>query len=406
MIYSVWVIGEEGLPILSRNYSKYKIDSALFSGFVTALYNFSLELSEERLKEITMGNTKIVLYNLKKGGLLVITISADDKPSRYITFFERIENEVLPLLKVKRPLMEADGMVIKMIDQLVEDYNRRLIPKDVSKVPLLKDPKVQTLLTYLLFARKDKELTPVWDKTSRFGYTYKEASNLLMIDTDRLFLILNYLTDFGILIRNEYESVAVCPVCGSMDIHIAYRCPKCHSMRVSPIRLIRHNNCGYVGPADLFVTIRGLKCPQCGEILKKKGMDYEVENGFYCRNCNNLSTDFEEVYHCFQCNYKSRKDELDILTIYSYSLNPDVSEDVEKIITTMGIKEGTPIQMEESVESLSVSENKEELGKILEELKSLDQKWAKGEISTAERDRKYIELKARLRDLMKESEEG
>jgi len=177
-------------------------------------------------------------------------------------------------------------------------------------------------------------------------------------------------------------------------------------MRVSPIRLIRHKSCGYVGPADLFVTIHGLKCPQCGEILKKKGVDYEVENGFYCRNCNNLSTDFEEVYHCFQCNYKSRKDELDILTIYSYSLNPDVAEDVEKIITTMGIKEGAPIPMEESVERPSVSEDKEELGKILEELKSLDQKWAKGEISTAERDRRYIELKARLRNLMKESKEG
>ncbi|MGQ4913380.1 MAG: hypothetical protein ACP6IU_01380 [Candidatus Asgardarchaeia archaeon] len=408
MIYSVWIINKDGLPLLHRNYSQFKMDPALFSGFVTAIYNFTLEMGGGKLKEIGMGNSKLVLYTLPGGGFVVIVISATDKSERYISFFDRLEKELLSRIELSQHPKETGKQELanRILDNLVEDYNARLIPQDLSKITILKDPKVQTLLTQLFLSKGTGELLPELDSQSRFGCRYPLAESLLDTNTEKVILILNHLADVGILLQNEYETVLACPVCGSVDMHVAYQCPKCGSTQIRKTRLIKHYKCNFEAPAEMFVKSGGLECPNCHIPLKSKGRDYSVVEGFYCTKCQHTSAVFDEIYHCFKCKQKMKKTQADTMTIFYYTLNPDIRADLETFLATTMVPAAThtwavdyPIKLPEVKDPESQAIVKE-IENARNQIREIEEKWKRGEITTAERDHQYIKLRSRIRELM------
>ncbi|MHA1299713.1 MAG: hypothetical protein ACTSO9_09780 [Candidatus Helarchaeota archaeon] len=76
MISNIWVINKNNsLCVLQRNYGAVnKIDKDLFSGFVTAFFNFSEEISGEHIKSVTMGSFKFFYKNTET---MILTLTAD-----------------------------------------------------------------------------------------------------------------------------------------------------------------------------------------------------------------------------------------------------------------------------------------------------------------------------------------
>ena len=409
VIYAVWIINKDGLPLLTRNYSKFRLDSALFSGFVTAIYNFTQEMGGGKLREITMDGTKLLLYPIESHEVFcVLMVSASDNTAKYLTFFERIEKEILNRHELSQHPSETREVAVKVLDKIVDDYKSQITLQDLANIPLLKDFKVQMLLAKLL-SQEITEISPDLDSSNVFGCRYKYVETVMETDNfERIMLILNNLADVGILIRKEYETIVACPICGAIDVHTAYRCPECKSMKVKPSRLIHHKDCNYIGPAEFFVATGGLVCPSCEKPLYRKGQDYDVVEGFQCMKCHYIAEKFEQVYHCFKCNNKFPLNQAEERVIYSYILNPDVREDLKTYLTREAI---SPQDTSWTIENIEIpksvlADDKEtqEILKQIEEyknkLKEIEELWKKGQISPVERDNNYIKLRIKIRELI------
>ena len=76
-IYNLWLINKKNsLCVLQKNYSfKTNIDNDLFSGFITALFNFSEELSGETVRSIVMGSIKLFYKSTDK---MILTLAANN----------------------------------------------------------------------------------------------------------------------------------------------------------------------------------------------------------------------------------------------------------------------------------------------------------------------------------------
>ncbi|MHA1377158.1 MAG: hypothetical protein ACTSRG_02135 [Candidatus Helarchaeota archaeon] len=76
LISNIWIINKNNsLCVLQRNYGKAnEIDKDLFSGFTTAFFNFSEEISGEHIKSVTMGSFKFFYKNTDS---MILTITAD-----------------------------------------------------------------------------------------------------------------------------------------------------------------------------------------------------------------------------------------------------------------------------------------------------------------------------------------
>jgi len=62
-IDEIWVINGYGITLF--NYSKDKVDPALFGGFITAIQNFITELGDQKIESITMGTSQLTLLKAK-----------------------------------------------------------------------------------------------------------------------------------------------------------------------------------------------------------------------------------------------------------------------------------------------------------------------------------------------------
>ena len=83
MIYAFWLIDINGLPIINRTYHKFTMDSVLFSGLLTAIFNFAQEVGGESLREVLMGNSKLLLGLYPEGLLVVLAVSPNDNSSKF-----------------------------------------------------------------------------------------------------------------------------------------------------------------------------------------------------------------------------------------------------------------------------------------------------------------------------------
>lgn len=81
---SLWIIDSKGLPILQQvfNPKKNSIDNTMFSGFVTAILNFSDHIFDESLEQISMGNLSV--HCLKKGNFLIAIATKKETNQQFV----------------------------------------------------------------------------------------------------------------------------------------------------------------------------------------------------------------------------------------------------------------------------------------------------------------------------------
>lgn len=124
-VHGLWIIDSAGLCIFHKNYSNINIDSQLFSGFFTALIQFSTEMSKIHLDRIVLGYLDIS-YTNDRGIHFVICTNKGESATRILNgirdaFNDFFKDEMILLSDMLRegPGLDLLNRFEKEIDRIV-----------------------------------------------------------------------------------------------------------------------------------------------------------------------------------------------------------------------------------------------------------------------------------------------
>jgi len=163
-IYNLWLINKKNsLCVLQKNYSfKTNIDNDLFSGFITAVFNFSEELSGETVRSIAMGSIKLFYKSTDK---MILALAANENLNE--TDIAPVLNEVLTFFKNEgyEKFLDKNVQQIEIFNpflKTVEQYIKKSTPylnEKISqnkflekKIERLKEDTTQTRFSPLIQA--------------------------------------------------------------------------------------------------------------------------------------------------------------------------------------------------------------------------------------------------------------
>ncbi len=170
--------------------------------------------------------------------------------------------------------------------------------------------------------RAGGNLRPQWHAGAAKGYSH--FPDLDDESAEKLTRDLDYLARIDHLDRLFFDRLTVCPSCGSHQVNVREVCSDCKSPHITPVALLHHFRCGYVGHADVFPRDAngGRRCPKCHGHLQDLGTDHDSPGvNFLCHGCHASFQvpDVESI--CLSCHARSASDQLLHQDIYSYRLN-------------------------------------------------------------------------------------
>lgn len=125
----------------------------------------------------------------------------------------------------------------------------------------------------------------------------------------------------GMLAREFFDRVHVCPGCG--DARLAFRevCSGCRSSDVRHGGVVHHYRCGHVAPEEGYRSAGALVCPSCGETLRHVGIDYERPAVLlYCNGCGLATGEGVTQARCLSCGESHLAPAVEERRIWSYEL--------------------------------------------------------------------------------------
>jgi hypothetical protein len=169
-----------------------------------------------------------------------------------------------------------------------------------------------------LISMNDPVITPDLDPLAPRGHSY----NILKGDLNRLgedLYLLEELADLGLLKRELFNCINLCPNCGHCQINFRETCPSCGSFDNEIERLIHHFHCAYCGLESEFVSGIELVCPKCRKVLHQLGQDFERPHDTYiCRSCTSLFEEPAVDAQCLNCAREFPGSEVEVKKIYRY----------------------------------------------------------------------------------------
>ena len=190
-----------------------------------------------------------------------------------------------------------------------------------KRVEVYKDHRAQLLLSKFLSGELTR-LEPVF--SSKYGYKYPIVEKITG-DAQSASEFLKHLFEVGVLKRELFDKIIRCLHCDSANIAAHYRCPYCHSFKVSKSSLIEHVSCGYIDTEEKFHKEDKLVCPRCRKELTKIDVNYRKAGAWCtCNECNK-SFDIPVFSHfCRDCRQDFTFGEALYEDVFSYSLSEDV----------------------------------------------------------------------------------
>ncbi len=184
---------------------------------------------------------------------------------------------------------------------------------DLKKIELLKR----------LSETPDKELLPLPDIHSSFGYSYPEAREILEASAAETDQHLADLSLKGCLEKNFYTNIHLCPFCNVYNLSFMEVCPDCKNPDMTMTELIHHFKCAYVGPKQEFQRGMELVCPKCEEVLRHIGVDYEKPSeSFVCNVCAVVFPQPGINCFCLNCQKQFKLAEAILRSVYRYKITP------------------------------------------------------------------------------------
>ncbi len=216
---------------------------------------------------------------------------------------------------------------------------RRKLMSEASKTErtkLYKDHAVQLLISKFVSGELN-ELNPFYDPEQGYSYPVVDA---IVGDTSRTNVLLQNLSEAGVLERKLYDKIIYCPSCGKSNVSMHYCCPHCKSFDIRKSALIEHIRCGYIDTEEKFRKNDKLFCPRCYKEMAKPDLDYH-KAGVWC-TCNECSKNFDipvPAHFCRDCHQNFSFEEALYIDVYSYSLTPKATKEA-----TLGWVMITPIR--------------------------------------------------------------
>jgi hypothetical protein len=146
---------------------------------------------------------------------------------------------------------------------------------------------------------RNSDVVPLPDPTRRSAFVYLIEGRILGAVSAA-----EELSAAGLLEKEFFDSLAVCPHCGSSArMVIRERCTACGSADLSEEPVLHHLSCAYQGPESDFRGPKGhLTCPKCRQPLSFFSLDYDRPGSLYiCRTCTHSSSQAIADYNCLGC---------------------------------------------------------------------------------------------------------
>lgn len=201
--------------------------------------------------------------------------------------------------------------------------------------------------------RHPNVLEPERNSTSRVGFSWKAAREILGCTPGDEQEALDDLANGGYLDHEFREKILLCPF--SREVHVAFReiCPSCHSADIDRQSMIHHFRCGHVGPEQKFFRNARMACPKCEAVLQHIGVDYERPSQiFVCEKCHWAGSLPRTEGLCLGCGRLFEPEQALESRIQAYRLTVHGALAAQE--GTLAAESGSPMLVDYAMHTLSV----------------------------------------------------
>ena len=208
-----------------------------------------------------------------------------------------------------------------------DDRDTREAPRAVAtpsqsgmRKPLDHPEGLQQRLEVLRHLVSEGEALEPWpDADALGGHAWRDVDEILGLPLGGGRDVLEELGDIGLLERELFNRIHLCPGCSSCRLNFRETCPACESIALQTEGLIHHFACAYCGLESEFRSGRDLVCPKCKDVLVRLGEDFERPHQTYvCRKGNHLFEEPRIEGQCLDCDHVAEAGDLTVRDVYSY----------------------------------------------------------------------------------------
>lgn len=175
----------------------------------------------------------------------------------------------------------------------------------------------EDLLLARLYSR-DMPLEAVHDSSERDFVRYPVAGRMQGVGA-----VATRLFSRGLLTREFFDRIHICPDCRSARISVREECHTCRSAHLVEETVVHHFRCGHEAPESHFRSGRKFECPKCGLALRHIGLDYDKPGSVvHCADCDKANDQPGVGFRCMDCGAHCQSDQVPFTDWYSFRLTP------------------------------------------------------------------------------------
>jgi len=201
-------------------------------------------------------------------------------------------------------LAEAVSMLAAAIERL------RALPETVL---LAEDPRLVLLARLMV---RERAMEPRRDPHVRETVVYPDEHAIAgaLVHAEDLVTL-------GLVRREFFDMLIVCPRCDSGRLSAHERCASCGSADLAEEAIFHHLRCAYQAPEREFRTASGFVCPKCRARLESFSIDYDRPGLLsVCNACGHASGETSVGFVCLDCQAENRAGETASRAIHRYEL--------------------------------------------------------------------------------------
>jgi len=163
---------------------------------------------------------------------------------------------------------------------------------------------------------RDRDLAPRLDPDSRLTFAFDDEAAI-----PGALALAKELAEMGLLERQFFDMLKVCPHCASARLQVHEYCSSCGSANLRETPILHHLTCACQAPESEFRTAGGLACPKCRTRLRGFNVDYDRPGTIcICASCGHRSSDPAVGFVCLDCSSHIRAEDVGTAPIHSYAL--------------------------------------------------------------------------------------
>lgn len=134
----------------------------------------------------------------------------------------------------------------------------------------------------------------------------------------------NKLVQRDCLSRSFFDRLHICPQCRGSALNVREECHACRSPQIEEEAIVHHFRCGYEGLEKTFKrSDGGLQCPQCNDMLRHIGLDYDKPgSAIECLSCNSINDTPAIGFVCMSCRAWHDAAQMPVRDWFSYKMTP------------------------------------------------------------------------------------